>query len=552
MTIGVILLAATLLVPIAMLVACLSHSVRNGMLGWLALAPMPGLVAALFANGNPSLMFDESRLQVTLALDLPGRVLLGTAALLWMMSGAYAAAYLKGKPNGARFSICWLLTLTGSLGVFIAADLASFYILFALVSLAAYGLVVHDGTPQARRAGVIYLVLAVIGEIFLLLAFALLAANIPGDSITIRNAVAFLPASPSLGITMTLLLAGFGLKAGLLPLHVWLPIAHPAAPMPASAVLSGAIIKAGIIGLIRFLPMGSPLPDWGAALAAIGLATAFYGVVVGITQTNAKTVLAYSSVSQMGLVAMVLGIALAGGQDDAISATAFYAAHHVLAKGALFLAVGVVAATGARRLWPILVANAVLALGFGGLPPTGGYLAKLAVKTPLGEGIVGQLATVSAIGSALLMTHFIRRLAASGATVPTASSSKGLLLPWLSMAVAAVTVPWVLFPALGLGTAAGALSVGALWAALWPVLIGAALGIGLGRWEHFLPRVPEGDVVVYEERAARGIVAWGAPLERLESLFRHWSVASLLLLAIALILCAALVGTSLVTPATIP
>jgi hypothetical protein len=77
-------------------------------------------------------------------------------------------------------------------------------------------------------------------------------------------------------------------------------------------------------------------------------------------------------------------------------------------------------------------------------------------------------------------------------------------------------------------------------------LIGCALGLGLSRWERFLPRLPEGDVVVYEERAARGLVAWGAPLERLESLFRHWSVASLLLLAIALVLCGALVGTSLV------
>ena len=88
---------------------------------------------------------------------------------------------------------------------------------------------------------------------------------------------------------------------GLVPLHVWLPLAHPAAPMPASAVLSGAIIKAGVIGLIRFLPFDGALPDWGAVLTAVGLLTAFYGVAVGITQANPKTVLAYSSVSQMGL-----------------------------------------------------------------------------------------------------------------------------------------------------------------------------------------------------------------------------------------------------------
>ena len=149
----------------------------------------------------------------------------------------------------------WLLTLTGSLGVFIAADLASFYLTFGLASLAAWGLVVHDGTPRAVDAGAIYLALAVLGEICLLLAFALLAAATPGDSLAIRDVVALLPASPWRGLTLALLIAGFGLKIGLVPLHVWLPLAHPAAPMPASAVLSGAIIKAGVIGLIRFLPL---------------------------------------------------------------------------------------------------------------------------------------------------------------------------------------------------------------------------------------------------------------------------------------------------------
>jgi formate hydrogenlyase subunit 3/multisubunit Na+/H+ antiporter MnhD subunit len=181
---------------------------------------------------------------------------------------------------------------------------------------------------------------------------------------------------------------------GLLPLHVWLPLAHPAAPMPASAVLSGVIVKAGVIGLIRFLPVEPALPDWGAVLAAAGLLTAYWGVAIGLTQRNPKTVLAYSTVSQMGLVAAVLGMGLLAGGGAGTAGT-FYAAHHVLAKGALFLAVGVVAATGAGRLWPVLLPAAVLALGFGGLPLTGGYVAKLAVKDTLGEGAVGLLATLA-------------------------------------------------------------------------------------------------------------------------------------------------------------
>jgi formate hydrogenlyase subunit 3/multisubunit Na+/H+ antiporter MnhD subunit len=168
----------------------------------------------------------------------------------------------------------------------------------------------------------------VLGEICLLLGFALLHAAAPGDSLAIRDVVAALPAAPARAWIVTLLILGFGLKAGLVPLHVWLPLAHPAAPMPASAVLSGAIVKAGIIGLIRFLPFGESLPGWGEVLAAMGLFTAFYGVAIGITQANPKTVLAYSSVSQMGVTVAVLGLALAAGEAGWTRLAAFYAVHH--------------------------------------------------------------------------------------------------------------------------------------------------------------------------------------------------------------------------------
>ena len=106
---------------------------------------------------------------------MPGALLLGVAALLWIAAGVYASAWLRGRPDGGRFAVWWLLTLTGSLGVFIAADLVSFYLVFAMVSLAAYGLIVDDGTPRARRTGLIYVALALLGEAFLLMAFVLLA-----------------------------------------------------------------------------------------------------------------------------------------------------------------------------------------------------------------------------------------------------------------------------------------------------------------------------------------------------------------------------------------
>ncbi len=536
------LLLISLATPVLLLLACGSRTLRDRMPALFVFAPLPALATALWAVNSPPLVFDEARLRITFVLDAPGAILLGVAALLWSAAGLYAGTYLRGKPNHGRFSIYWLLTLIGSLGVFIAVDLFTFYLAFALVSLSAYGLVVFDGTPGARRAGVIYLVLALLGEIFLLMGFVLLATAIPGDSLAIRDAVAALPASPWRDPTLALLIAGFGLKMGLAPLHVWLPIAHPAAPMPASAVLSGAIIKAGVIGLIRFLPFDAPLLDWGVALTTVGLFTAFYSVVIGITQPNPKTVLAYSSVSQMGVAAAVLGMGLAAGQSSAVLATTFYSAHHLLAKGALFLAVGVVAATGPRRLWWVMAPAAILALGMGGLPLTGGALAKLAVKPIFGDGLVELLATLSSIGTTLLMAHFLHRLAASASSDSSASAPVGLALPWMLMFIAAIGVPWMLYSATGIGAWYDALQPDILWAALWPILTGAGLTLGLWRWGRHLPTIPEGDVVVVGQSAMRVVVRWEDALERVERGLRQWPAAGLSLLILILILGGAMIN----------
>jgi formate hydrogenlyase subunit 3/multisubunit Na+/H+ antiporter MnhD subunit len=536
-----VLLGGTLAVPLAMLLACVSRRARDRMPGLLALAPVPALAAALLAPSGGTLVLPEPPFRMTLALDVPGAMLLGVAALLWSVAGAYASADLRGDPNAGRFAEWWLLTLTGSLGVFIAADLVTFYLTYSVVSLAAYGLIVHDGTPGGRRAGIIYVALAVLGEAFLLMAFVFMAAAISDDSLLIRDAVAALPASPWRDTALTLLILGFGLKIGLVPAHVWMPLAYSAAPIPAAAVLSGAAVKAGIIGFIRFLPLGVAMPEWGEALAAAGMFSAFYGVAIGITQKNPKTVLAYSSVSQMGLLAAALGMGLVAGDTGAAVGASFSAAHHVLVKGGLFLAIGV-AATAGPRLWPVLMPVAVLALGLGGLPLTGGALAKLAVKGQFGEGIVGTLATLSAATSTLLMLHFLRRLVQAAPRASHAAPSAGLNWPWLIMAFAAVAVPWALYPTAESGTLLEALAPAKLWAALWPVLIGGVLALGLWRWGHHLPRVPEGDVVVVGEAALRTTVPWGEPMERGDGYLRQWPVASLSLLTLVIILGAAMLA----------
>ncbi|MCC7282234.1 MAG: hypothetical protein IT556_07600, partial [Acetobacteraceae bacterium] len=528
------LLLAALLLPVALLVSLLHRKLRPHALELLAPAPLGGLVAALAAADAEGLVLDATGLRLGLALGGAGALLMGAAALLWSAAGLYAAAYLRDGRHAARFAACWLLTLTGSLGCFMASDLLSFYLSFALVSIPAYGLIIHDGTPAAWRAGGITLSMKIGGEVALLLAFGLMAHAVPGQSLAIADAVAALPGSAHRGLAMGLLLAGFGLKAGLVPLHVWLPLAHPAAPMPASAVLSGAIIKAGIVGLIRFLPYGDAMPGWGSVMAAIGFATAFWGVLVGITQANPKTVLAYSSISQMGVAAAALGMGFAASDTATGWAAAFYAVHHVLAKGALFLCVGV-AQQGAARLPLVLLPAVVLALGFGGLPPTGGYLAKLAVKDQLGYGLVGTLSTLSAIGSTVLMLHFVRRMLATakpGGQGAGAGAGAGpaLMLPWLALACLAIAVPWIVLLA---GEAAApqavlraALAPASLWAASWPVGIGAVLALAIARLGERMPAIPGGDLVVLYERAAGYAGGLSGPIERAERALRYWPAAS--------------------------
>lgn len=520
-------------VPLALLAACLVRSARARMLSLLAFAPLPALFTAVLAVDAPTLQLGSGLYRPALGLDGPGALLLGVAALLWSAAGAYAATYQRGAPNGGRFAVSWLFALTGCLGVFVAADMVTLYLMLAVMTLGATGLVFQDESSPARRASAMYVGLALFGESLVLVGMVLLVSATPGGSLLIRDAVSALPGSPMRDLTLVLLIVGFGIKAGLVPLHVWMPLAHAAAPMPASAVLSGAVVKAGIIGLIRFVPVDAALADVGQWLAIAGMFTALYAVAVGVTQSHPKVVLAYSSVSQMGFVTAVIGMGVATGDARAPLLAAFYAAHHVLLKGAMFLLVGVVAATHLNRLRWTLVLATVLAVGLGGLPLTGGYIAKYAVKDPLGDGWAAIAAVVSAIGTTLLMLHFLRRVATTASPDRDAVASHGLAIPWLVTAFGSMVVPWVLYLLVPIGTASSAFELKALWESLWPVLIGAALLVALAWREAWLPRIPTGDVVAIIDGATRQAIRLAPAAVHADGVLRRWPVAALLLLGTA-------------------
>ena len=538
------LLLAAVALPTALLLACVSAHLRKVVPRLLWLAPAPALAASLFSARNVPLALSGAPYHMTLRLDGPGSMLLTAASLLWIAAGFYAPAFFRERGTGGSFTVCWLFTLIGSLGIFLAADLAGFLLFYALVSLPAYGLVTYDGTRDARRAGAIYMGFALLGENLLLMGFVLLALNVSDGSLMISDVVAALQNTSSRDVVLSLLIVGFGMKIALLPMHFWMPLSYTEAPIPAAAALSGAAVKAGVIGLIRFLPFDMALLNWGTLLTAVGLCGAFYGVLVGITQSHPKTVLAYSSVSQMGFLAAVLGMGLSAGDAGAGPIAALYGAHHVLVKGALFLAVGVAAATGARRMGIVLVPGAVIALGLAGLPLTGGALAKLAAKAPLGYGFAGTVATWSAAGTALLMLHFLQRVSLTAARDPRKAASAALVVPWLAMAVFCVVVPWASYPMAGLGSLSDALAPAIIWKTLWPVLAGVGLFIVLRRWFNRLPGIPSGDVVVLGGGVSQVAAVCGAAIAKADGLLRLWTIACIALLVIIVVLLGAMLARS--------
>ena len=212
----------------------------------LAGAALPAVVAGLLVPPGTTLGLPWLLLGDGLALDATGRTFLLLSGLLWVFAGVYAAGTVGERRR--IFQAAWLGVMAGNLLLVLAAGPALFLAGFAAVGFGGYPLVAHYGTAEARRAANRYLALVALGEAVL---FAGLVATLAAGT-----------AGPA-GWMVAALLVGFGIKAGLVPLHVWLPLAHPVAPAAASSVLSGVLVKAGLLGWLRYLPLGhSSWPGW--------------------------------------------------------------------------------------------------------------------------------------------------------------------------------------------------------------------------------------------------------------------------------------------------
>lgn len=451
-----------------------------------ALAALPALVTAIVANAGTGIDIPWLLLGARFGLDANGGIFLLFSSLLWMLAAAHTAAQREADADAVRFRIFWLLAMSGNFMLILGQDLVSFYLGFALMGLAAYGLVVHDGSGSSRRAGRIYLIMTLLAEFALLFAFIMIywrsGTLTPGPAQLIGAGAA----------ETALLMLAFGIKAGVIGLHVWLPLAHPAAPVPASAVLSGAMIKTALIGWMRFLPFGQEsLPEWGLLLLVTGAAGALIAVLLGLPQQNPKVVLAYSSIGKMGTLVCALGLALIepGAAAGIVAAVTFFAAHHGLAKGALFLGVGVVKSSHSRRMFLLLL---LPALALAGLPFTSGALAKemlsLAALEAAGEWswIFFWMLPIAAVGTALLMVRFLylmHQLTEEQRSFPLLPA-----LPWLTLLSLILLLPFVFD-----GTAS-------LIKNSWPIAVAAALAILAirtrpARLVALAGRVPPGDLI---------------------------------------------------------
>jgi formate hydrogenlyase subunit 3/multisubunit Na+/H+ antiporter MnhD subunit len=333
----------------------------------LAIAGSLGLAAAgalaLLHGGSvnalewwPGLPGDPFRLGLD-GLSAPFVLLVGLLGV-----ASFALAPTDGAGAGARAR---LVLHAGFVLALAAAFTARHALLFLLawegMTLLSAALVATDTrSARARRAAWVYLALSHAGAAFLAVALLGLAARAGSFAFgDLAAAMRSLPPEES-ARTVWLLTLGFAVKLGLVPLHVWLPLAHSEAPAPVSALLSGAMVKAGLYGLIRFgwqLP-GTPPAGWGTVLIAAGTATALLGALYAVVESDAKRLLAYSTVKHAGLMTLALGLAasLAEGRQwplagVALTACLYHAVGHGLAKGLAFLAVGeAVHAAGTREL----------------------------------------------------------------------------------------------------------------------------------------------------------------------------------------------------------
>lgn len=333
-------------------------------------------------------------------------------AFLWAMTALPCQAYFEGAEHVNRFYLFWLLTLGALMGVFLADDLFTLFVFFEVMSFTSYVWVAWPETPGALRASQTYLAVAVFGGMVLLVGLLLLwqmLGTLQYDAMAAMAAALPPQQRPRLLAAGLCCLTGFGAKAGMFPLHIWLPKAHPVAPAPASALLSGILTKSGIFGVLvvaRYLLWTDG--NWNAVILTLGTITMVLGAVLALFSIDLKRTLACSSMSQIGFI--LVGVAMQGylGEENALAAwgTVLHMLNHSLIKLILFVAAGVIyignhhsldlneiRGWGRNKPW-LKAVFFIGAASIAGVPGFSGYVS----KTLLHESIVEYLHELAHLG----------------------------------------------------------------------------------------------------------------------------------------------------------
>lgn len=324
---------------------------------------------------------------------------------MWLCSTMLTPEYFGAGKGKIRYHVFSFLTMFATLGVFLSADLFTTFIFFEIMSFTSYVLVVHTKKPDAVRAGSTYLAVAVIGGLVMLMGLFMLYDLVGTLRIVdLKDSCGAILQSGTesdvsrLTASAVLILFGFAAKAGMFPLHVWLPKAHPVAPAPASALLSGVLTKCGIFGiLIIVMEIMAGCEGFGIALYIFGFITMFAGALPALFSTDLKKTLACSSVSQIGFIIVGASLTLLLEEECTLAATGtlLYMVNHSMFKLCLFLSAGIIymkkhsldlnKLRGFGRDKTFLkIIFLVGALGISGVPLFSGYIS----KTLIHEGLV--------------------------------------------------------------------------------------------------------------------------------------------------------------------
>ena len=329
---------------------------------------------------------------------------------MWLYSSVFSFEYFEHeKENIRRYALFTVITFLATAGVMMSSSFMTAFLCFEILSFSSTVWVIHEETKAAREAAYTYLFIAVAAGLILFMGLAILFFNIGSLEFERIRTVLAAPdfknqkAVFTAGILITL---GFGAKAGIFPLHIWLPKAHPVAPAPASALLSGILTKVGIYGIL--MTVLYCLPDnyhFGILLLILALITMFLGALLALFSTNLKRTLACSSMSQMGFIltglAMYVLLNTVGeneGAEAALSGAYLHMLNHSCLKLTLFMAAGAVFMNtekldlneirGFGRNKPLLKTAFLLgALGIGGIPLFNAYVSKTLIHEAITEGI---------------------------------------------------------------------------------------------------------------------------------------------------------------------